>query len=182
MKKLFFTLAIALGVATAANAQDAGQYWVGGSVGFGSTKINDGDRSTDFKVLPEFGYILSDNLGAGISIGGGHRNVTGGEQNFYKVSPFLRYTFLKGDIGGLFVDGGFGYSWSKYVNGGAHGHTWEVGLKPGVAINVSNKVAILGKFGHLGYEYNKYAADAKSDKFGFDLHMDNVEFGINFRF
>lgn len=186
MKKLFFTLAIALGVATAASAQDAGQYWVGGAVGFGSTKVNDGDRSTDFRILPEFGYILSENLGVGVSIGGGHRNVAVGEgsaeQNFYKVSPFLRYTFLKGDIGGLFVDAGFGYSWSKYVSGGAHGHRWEAGLKPGVAINVSSKVALLGKFGFLGYEYDKYSKDSKTDKFGFDLHMDNVEFGVNFRF
>lgn len=190
MKKLFFTLAIALGVATTASAQDAGQYWVGGAVGFGSTKVNDGDRSTDFQVLPEFGYILSENLGVGVSIGGGHRNIgltDGGakvshEQNFYKVSPFLRYTFLKGDIGGLFVDAGFGYSWSKLVAGGAHGHRWEAGIKPGVALNVSSKVALLGKFGFLGYEYDKYSKDSKTDSFGFNFDMNNVEFGVNFRF
>ena len=59
MKKLFFTLAIMLGLTATVSAQDVGQMWVGGSVGFNSTKIDGGDRVSSYRILPEVGYAFT---------------------------------------------------------------------------------------------------------------------------
>ena len=189
MKKLFLTVAIALGTLTAVNAQEVGGMWVGGTVGFSSSKVKDGDSQLSFKVLPEFGYVFSENLGVGIVLGGGHKHTgsddesllggTGeGAKNYYRVNPFLRYTFLKGDLGSLFVDGGGAYEWGKGVSGGAHTHEWQVGIKPGVAVNVSSTVSLLGKFGFIGYE----AVGGGKRSFGLNLDMSNIELGMNLKF
>lgn len=194
MKKVFLTLAIALGLTTAANAQDVGKMWVGGTVGFSATKTTyDDNTKLDFKVLPEFGYILSENIGIGIALGGAHTNVSdelwGDTQvNTYIVNPFLRYTFLKGDIGALFFDAGAAYGHQKYVNKGPLGQSLEVGFKPGVAINVSDNIALIGKFGFLGWQYQHLdpktplLKKSHSNKFGFDFDMTNIQIGASLKF
>lgn len=191
MKKLFLTVAIALGTLTAVNAQEVGQMWVGGSVAFESSKVKGGDSEISFKVLPEFGYVFTENLGVGIAIGAGHQHygldgevkgldlgtgVGKDSENYYVVNPFLRYTFLKGGIGSLFADGGLTYAWSR--GDGEHNHMWQAGIKPGVALNVSDKVSLLGKFGFLGYESTKSATRS----FGFNFDMSNIEIGMNLKF
>ncbi len=126
MKKLFLTIAVALGVFSAASAQS--NMWVGGTAGLWSSKVKGSDSQLSFKVMPEFGYILNSNVGIGIALGGAHThggldfdgNTTqgyAGSTNEYIVNPFVRYTFLKGDLGGLFFDGGGSYTWSKATNG-----------------------------------------------------------------
>lgn len=192
MKKLFLTIAVALGVFSAASAQ--GNMWVGGTAGIWSSKVKGGDSQLSFKVMPEFGYILNSNVGIGIALGGAHTHgansdlkfdgndlTSKGSVNSYKVNPFLRYTFLKSDLGGLFFDGGVAYGWEKGTNGGDKANTLEVGLRPGVAINVSNKVALLGKFGFLGYQTGK-VKETRTNSFGFDFDMSNIELGVNLKF
>lgn len=194
MKKLFLTIAVALGMFSAANAQS--NMWVGGTAGVWSSKVKGSDSQLSFKIMPEFGYILNSNVGIGIAIGGAHTHgddlkFDGGDQtnnesvNSYIVNPFIRYTFLKSDLGGLFFDGGVAYGWAKGTAGGEKATALEVGLRPGVAINVSDKVALLGKFGFLGYQTVKVGEGndgQKVDSFGFDLDMSNVEVGINLKF
>lgn len=193
MKKLIFTLAIGLGIFSSAVAQDA-KMWVGGTVGLWSskTKIADtkGSSELSFKVMPEFGYIINDDVAVGITLGAAHTH-TGSTQfegttsgsksaNIYKVRPFVRYSFLKGTLGALFVDGGFGYDRTHY-NGGGNAYGIDAGFRPGFALNVSSKLALISKIGFLGYEYSK-GGDAKTNSFGFDLDMDNVEFGVSYKF
>lgn len=185
MKKLFLTVAVALS-ALAVNAQDM---WVGGTAGVWSSKVKGADSELSFKVLPEFGFVVNENIGVGISVGGAHLHdeyYSSGEaghssKNLYVVNPFVRYTFLKSTLGGMFVDGGFGYSWSKGTNGGAKGTEIEVGLRPGLALNVSNKVALISKFGFLGYQHTKLGA-TKTNGFGFDLDLSNIQLGANIKF
>lgn len=194
MKKLFLTVAVALGVFSAANAQ--GNVWIGGTAGLWSSKVKGGDNQLSFKVMPEFGYILNSNVGIGIAIGGAHTHgglnfdgntatASEGSRNEYKVNPFVRYTFLKSDLGGLFFDGGVSYDWSKGTNGGTKATGIEVGLRPGIAFNVSNKVSLLGKFGFLGYQHEKLGDGdeaQKTNSFGFDFDMRNIELGVNYKF
>lgn len=200
MKKLFLTIAVALGMFTAVSAQS--NMWVGGTAGIWSSKVKGGDSQLSFKVMPEFGYILNNNVGIGIALGGSHTHgatldfdgnalTSEGSLNSYIVNPFLRYTFLKSDLGGLFFDGGVAYEWSKGTAGGLKGSGIEVGLRPGIALNVSSKVALLGKFGFLGYQNKKqdYPAEVngetvkhETNSFGFDFDMRNIELGVNFKF
>lgn len=197
MKKVFLTLAIALGVATASKAQDANNMWVGGTVGLWSSKTTGSDGQLSFKVMPEFGYILSENTAVGVSLGGAHTH--GGDKlkfdgetlnakssvNTYTISPFLRYTFLKGEMGSLFFDAGAAYNRSKITNGGARYEGLEVGFRPGVAVSVSSKIAIIGKFGFLGWQYDHAkigGIKTHSNNFGFDFDMSNIQLGMNLRF
>lgn len=186
MKKLFFTLAILLGAITI-NAQDVGKMWVGGHVAVGHSKPKGGDALTSFTVMPEFGYILQDNLGIGVSLGYTHSKQGDVKGDGYKISPFLRYSFLKGDIGGLFVDGGVGYEHTKSefstlgTKISRKDALLEVGFRPGVAINVSDKVILTAKYGHLGYQYTK-EGDQKTNSFGFDFNLENCLFGMSLIF
>lgn len=187
MKKLFFTLAIFLGVLSV-SAQDVGQMWVGGHVSFGYTKPKGGgDALTSFTIMPEFGYVLKDNLGIGINLGYTHSKQGDIKGDGYKISPFLRYSFLKGDIGSLFVDGGVGYEHTKTelptgsVIVSRKDALLDVGFRPGVAINVSDRVTLTAKYGFLGYQYIK-EGDAKANHFGFDFNLENCLFGVNFVF
>lgn len=199
MKKVFLTLAIALGVATASNAQDANNMWVGGTAGVWSSKVQGSDSQLSFKVMPEFGFILNENMGVGIALGGAHTHTsvdnglgfdgntlnTKESVNTYTINPFLRYTFLKGDMGSLFFDAGAAYKYSKVTNGGSRSEGLEVGFRPGVAVNVSDRIAIIGKFGFLGWQYDHTKTGkvkTHSNDFGFDFDMSNIQLGMNLRF
>ncbi len=186
MKKLFFTLAIMLGLATTVSAQEVGQIWVGGSLGINSVKANGGDRETSFRVVPEIGYVFTENLGIGVRLGYANKttvikidDLSIGGKNAFTVNPFLRYSFLKGDIGSLFIDGGGSYTYAK--TGDVKTNVWEVGLRPGVAVKVSDKIALTGKFGFLGYQHAK-EGDKKGDRFGLDLDLSQTELGVSIVF
>lgn len=189
MKKLFFTLAIMLGLATTVSAQEVGQIWVGGAVGFNSTKIGDGDRVSSYRIIPEFGYVFSENLGIGIKLGYAHNKAVLGNVNgflaakdAFTVNPFLRYSFLKGDIGGLFIDAGAGYTYGKADGDDADKlNAWEVGIRPGVAVKVSDKISLTGKFGFLGYQ-NQKLGGVKSNDFGLDFDLSQTELGVSIVF
>jgi len=185
MKKLIFTLALVFGLTTVVNAQQPGQMWVGGSVAFKTSKIKDGDRLTNYNILPEFGYVLTDNLGLGVNLGYAHHEYSDDGKkmkvNGFTINPFARYSFLKGNIGGLFVDGGAGYTYGKNKTMNTKMHELEIGFRPGVAVNVSDKISLTGKFGFLGYQYEKIG-DQKKNSFGFDFDLSQVQFGVNIIF
>lgn len=191
MKKLLLSVGVALGVFASASAQEAGQFWVGGTAGVWSSKVKGDDSQLSFKVMPEFGYNFTDNLAVGLAIGGAHThgglnftedNMTGkSATNEYTVSPFLRYTAIKGNIGSIFLDGGVDYTWSKGCNGGAKGNQMEIGIRPGLALNLSEKVSLISKFGFLGYQYDKQG-DTKKNSFGLDFDMTNIQFGAVVKF
>ncbi|WP_255491390.1 outer membrane beta-barrel protein [Dysgonomonas sp. ZJ279] len=193
---------LALATFVNASAQDVGQMWVGGSVSLWSSKIKGADESqTSYSILPEFGYVISENIGIGIVAGYRHTESPSSYHSndgkyfetrtteSYVINPFVRYSFLKGDIGGLFVDGGISYAHSKQKEYDDTSHQIEVGFRPGVAINVSSKVSLLGKFGFLGYQNDKskydpngYQDETTTNGFGFNLDMNNVLLGMILKF
>ncbi|MFV0467703.1 MAG: outer membrane beta-barrel protein [Dysgonomonas sp.] len=193
MKKLFFTLAVVLGAFSVSNAQEVGQIWVGGNVGVWHSSVKDGDDFTSYKIIPELGYVVSENIGVGLNLGYLHSEGADGfndlgnvsanstDADGFTVSPFLRYTFLKGDLGGLFFDGGVGYTYLKNNNTDIKTNAFEVGFRPGVAFKVSDKVSLTGKFGFLGYEYQK-KGDVKVNSFGLNFDMSQFQLGANIVF
>jgi len=188
MKKLFFTLALALGVFTSAVAQEPGQMWVGGSLGFWSSKTKGSDSNVSYKILPEFGYVLTENLGIGINVGFEHDDalaIDGMDDLFeadgFTIAPFVRYSFLKGSIGALFVDGGVTYNYLKLKDVDDKLNQFNIGFRPGVAVKVSDKIALTGKFGFLGYEHTKMG-DVKNNAFGLNLDMTQFLLGATIVF
>lgn len=195
MKKLIFTLVVALSSVFALSAQEVGQWWVGGSVGAWSTKVKGSDAVWSAKINPEIGYAFSENLAFGVQLGYAHSerglealgldnlvfNELALNTNAYSISPFLRMSFLKGDLGALFVDGGVGYTYAKVSGLDDALNVFEVGFKPGVAFNVSDNIALLGKFGFAGYQYAKLG-DLNENSFGLKLDMSQFQVGAIVKF
>jgi hypothetical protein len=207
MKNLFFTLTLMCGLSAVGNAQTTGKFWLGGNVGFGSTIIEDDIRNTSYSILPEFGHILSEHWAIGVNVGYSYSETTNyidiptigndfsytytrynvvSSTNNFSIAPFVRYSFLKGSIGNLFVDGSIGYTYGKqtveeaaYIIGKeTEMHTVEIGFRPGVAINLSNHVAITGKFGFYGYQHSR-EEERNTDYFGFSINMRQFQLGVN---
>lgn len=185
MKRLIFTLAIVFGCTSLVSAQESGKIWVGGSVGVKTSKVKDGERLTNFNILPEAGYVFSNNWSAGIRLGYVHNEKEEMGQKMkldgFSVKPFARYSFLKGGIGYLFVDGGGGYTYTKNKTTDTKVHEIEVGFRPGVAFNISDKIALTGRFGFLGYEYEDNGG-RKTNTFGFDFDLSQIQLGMNIYF
>lgn len=171
MKKIF-TAVVALFVASSVSAQ----VYVGGGFGIGSAKYKNGEtteKNTTYKLLPEIGYRLNDKWAAGLVAGwqgtdNGNKSVT--------VNPYARYTALHSKYIDVFCDGTVGYG---HVNG--VGDTYQVGLKPGVAINLNKRLSFVTHVGFIGYNQSSERTDHgkyKSKEWGVDLDSNNITFSI----
>ena len=180
MKKIMMTLA-AMAVAATMNAQ----VYVGGSLGFASESY-DGNSETVWSIMPEIGYNLNEDWAVGVVAGYGEsrdkvKGLGTDKVKTVAVSPYVRYTPVKFEKVNIFVDGGFGY---QNVNwgGDVKENIWEFGLKPGVAVNLNDKLSFVSHFGFLGYKYDKYkGADKGTNTFGFNLGSE-VSFGMYYNF
>jgi len=197
MKKILMTLAMGMMALTM-----SAQMYVGGSVGFESWSPDKGDGESSFKFLPEFGMQFNDQWGAGVQIGyvTDKAGVYGlGTESAFIFSPYVRYNAIKAGKVSVFLDGGFDfYSYSKPDNS-----AFSIGIKPGVAVALTNKLSFVTHFGFLGYEsvpsgggqyydyYDYYdywtRSSSSSDKpkdtyFGFDFDSLNLLFGLYYNF
>jgi long-subunit fatty acid transport protein len=182
MKKIMMTL-VAIAMATTMNAQ----WYVGGGVGYNYAKDKNTDvTSNTFRIIPEVGYNLNEKWALGITVGYGESRVkvknAGTEKvKTFQVSPYARYTFVKFDHVNLFIDGGVGYKHEDYA--GMKTNTFGIGLKPGVAVNLNEKLSFVAHVGFLGYENEKVKGDDKStNSFGFDLNGNALSFGVYYNF
>ena len=169
MKKIFMTMA-AMVVAMSASAQ----VYLGGTVGFGGVKQGKADSKMFYKFVPEIGYSFNKHWDAGISIG--YQGVEDGN-NTFEVAPYARYTFCNTKLVDLFIEGTIGYG---HVGGnGADADMFEIGLKPGLKLNLSDHVSFITKVGFLGYQKNDWT---DVQKWGVDVDATNVLFGVNYKF
>lgn len=169
MKKFLMVIAVAF-VTVSASAQ----FYVGGGVGIGSSKVEHQDAVTTYKFVPEVGYNIDDNWAVGVAFG--WQGEEGGA-HAVSVEPYARYTFLKTKYVNGFVDGGVGYG---HVNGGTD--LFSVGLKPGVAINFNDHFSFVTHIGFFGYEQEKTKDYPKESGWGADLDGNNIVFGLYYNF
>lgn len=171
MKRIVLLLAVVC-IAVSAKAQ----VYVGGTVGFWSQE-NGSIETTTVKFLPEAGYAFNDKWAVGAVLGYTITEVDDFETNTLKFAPYARFSFLRKDFIRLFVDGGMAYNSTKpekqdRVN------TFSIGLKPGVALDLSKNISLVAKFGFFGYE--EYGDD--SEGFGFDVNGNSLSFGLYYSF
>lgn len=178
MKKILMTLATAF-VALGMNAQ----VYVGGSLGINawSAQAPGVDSETTFKLMPEIGYNLNDEWAIGTVIGYENNKwdgVEGISESAFTIAPYARYTFLKAGKVNLFVDGGFGFESATKADWTA----WQVGLAPGLAVNLTDNISFVSHLGFIGYQLlNPDGDDNNVSKFGLDI--DNaLSFGLYFNF
>ena len=78
----------------------------------------------------------------------------------------------------LFVEGTIGYS---SVSKG-HGDYYEVGIKPGLAVKLSDHVNFITKVGFLGYRGYSPDHGDNSSTFGLNVDASNISFGAIYKF
>lgn len=178
MKKFLFTLVAAVVTLTA-----SAQVYVGGEVGLWR---NWNDNKTTFEILPEVGYNLNENWAIGTSIGYAYNYADGEKINAVEVAPYARYTYAKFDAVSLFLDGGFGFMTYKVTprhgKSGDSQNAWQVGIKPGVKVDLTSKLSFVAHVGFFGYQDSDEATIWGEDGFGFQLNGNNLNFGLYYNF
>ncbi len=181
MKKVMMTLVAAM-ITVAASAQ----VYVGGSLGIGSVKLGANDAKTSFKIVPEIGYNINDEWAVGLAIGyqqgecklGKADYLQETEMKLFGVNPYVRNTFVRTKYVNVFVDGGLTYQTIKDF-----GSDFQIGLKPGVAVNFNDKLSFVAHIGFIGYETFSPKGDGKSSNtVGVDLDGNNITFGLYWNF
>lgn len=169
-------------VATMMTVAASAQFYVGGSLGIGSVKAGNLDAETTYKIVPEVGYNINDEWAVGIALGYQKGACTLGQGAYaqdvdlkvFGVNPYVRNTFLNTKYVNVFVDGGLAYENYKDF-----GNNFQVGLKPGVAVNFNDKLSFVAHFGFIGYETFSPKGDGKSSNtVGVDLDGNNITFGL----
>ena len=188
MKKIILSLMVAF-CSLAANAQ----VYVGGEAGLWRNPDN---NNTDFTIRPEIGYELSDKWDIGLSIGYAH-NYDGNKKhtkynklNSFDVNPYARWTFAKLGPVNLFLEVGFGVETYKAKTGNddievkEDAHTaWNIGVKPGLSIDVAKHLQFITHVGFLGYrDSDDHYNDHKGDGFGFNLNSNDLTIGLLYQF
>lgn len=177
MKKLMLVAAMMVAAISA-----SAQIYVGGSLGFESTKANENaDNLTTFAIEPEAGYNLNENWAVGVQLGYASKDKSKNEKvSAFTIAPYARYTFAKSGIASFFVDGGIQYA---SLGSDAKGSIFGLGFRPGVKIAASNKVDLVAKLGFLGYQSANEDAQASGfdkDKIGLSVNGTALEFGLYF--
>ncbi len=179
MKKLF-VLAVVAVMAVSASAQN---WYLGGAFGYEhstvETDINGANvkvKSDLFTIAPELGYNIDETWAVGATL-----NYTWAKDayNRFAISPYARYTFFRTDnnLVSLFVDGGVGIGYLKPDEGDSK-CTWEIGFKPGLAVNLTEKFSLVAHVGFLGYQDLKEAGKT----YGVNLDGRNITFGFYYNF
>jgi outer membrane immunogenic protein len=190
----------------ALNAQPAGgKVFVGGSMDFyhhlqkskysGGSSV-DNTNYTEISLWPTAGYFLNDKMAVGASLGFGvyidknpgtytDKVVT----TEVGITPFFRYYLISG-TGGLFADAsiyaGIGSTKYDYTNTASETDNlfaFSMGIAPGAYYYITPKIALIGKFGWLGFSSNmiKYENDNKDidNKMEFSLSPSSLSLGLN---
>ena len=87
---------------------------------------------------------------------------------------------MNSDVVRLFADGGFGFSTSKTKRNDAL-NSWNIGIKPGIAIKLSDHFCLVAKYGFLGYS-KKENHGYESENVGIDFDTDELNFGFHYIF
>lgn len=178
MKKIVLT-AVAAMMAVVMDAQ----VYLGGSVGF-ETVSHDGNSTTAFVLNPEVGYVLDENWALGISLGYGEKGKDNTKVKTFNVNPYARYTYVNFDKVSLFLDGGFSFKNTDSKSAGYKTNEWGVGIKPGVAVALTDKVSFVSHLGFLGYTSSKpdYDNAKATNAFGLNIDATNLDFGFYYNF
>ena len=185
MKKILMTL-----VAAFVSVSMSAQFYVGGSVGFAS--FDDSNKShSAFKFVPEVGYNLDEDMAVGIALAYTQGSTTAAwlltdpneDLKTFSIAPYLRYSFAKFGPVTVFADGCFEYA--HIDNDGAKANGWGLGIKPGIAVNLNEKVSFVAKLGKVGYTSSKGDWDG-AEAFGeFDFTLSSLaalQFGMYYNF
>ena len=174
MKKIFAVAIVAM-MAMTANAQ----WYVGGGVGYQHNKT-EGVKSNTFKIIPEVGYNINEAWAVGLGVGYGYNKTGDVKTNTFEIAPYLRGTFLKFEKVNVFCDLGVNYAYAKI--GDAKSDGFGIGIYPGLAVNLNDKISFVTKIGALSYAHAKVKEGPKTDEFNIGVDGSDLSFGVYYNF
>lgn len=162
MKKVMLMVSFLM-ITIVASAQG---WYSGGEIGIWRDK---GAESTNFSLVPDFGYNFSDKWSVGAKIGFYHES----EPNLsaLTIDAYVRYTYYRNGMVALYADGGAGFG-TIDVDG------YQVGISPGIALKLDDHFSILASFGYFGYR-DKYHGE---NGFGIHAKSSDLKFGFYYSF
>jgi len=168
MKKLLLAVMVLVASVTVSKAQ----FYVGGGLGFWHSP----NLSTSFWIEPEAGYSFNERWAVGMSTRLDFtiysKNVSYVNGVSFYVEPYARYTYFSADKVKLFLDGVVGVSKENHESLG-----FQIIVRPGISINLTDHFSLVGTFGALGYRY------AHRNSHGFGLNLSNsLRFGFYYSF
>lgn len=174
MKKLVMMAVMAI-VAVSASAQ----VYLGGSLGYKNVDMESKeDALNTLTINPEIGYNLDDNWAIGIGLGFGYSKQGDASTTTFTVNPYARYTFARIDKVKFFLDGSVEFGTVKPKDVDAQ-NAWGIGIKPGIAFDVNDKISLVAHVGFLGYE-DTHKIDGNKT---FGLNLDNnLSLGFYYNF
>ena len=193
MKKIFAVAALAVASLFGAANANAEGWFIGGSLGYWheSSNANQDFSTNTLTILPEAGYNFNSKWAVGTQIGYEMVSICGANSDghMFQFNPYARWSYFRtsNNLVQLFLDGtvGIGVGGLTY-DGDSEGNavTWKVGVRPGVAINLTDKFSLVAHFGMVGYEDANDDARALgySKQGGLLLNPGSIDFGFYFNF
>lgn len=155
MKNILITLFCVLSVSAFAQT---GSWYIGGSGGFGSTKVENSDAVSYWNFSPEIGTFFTDNVQVGLGL-----NLFGGSEDIQDkgtgVTLYSRYFFKPGESFRPFIGANVPYASSKYTSafGDIKSTSFGLNLNGGFGYALSPRWTVVGSLAVLGFtsESNK---------------------------
>ena len=170
-----------------ASLNASAQWYIGGSVGFGSVKPSGGDSEAVFSILPELGYQLNDKWSVGAKVGY-HKgdgiaaviNSTNTRVDLteeFIIRPYARYSAFTWDPVTVFLDGGI-----RFASVVDQGTRFGLGVEPGVAVTLTDHITFVTHLGYVGFDtFSPKGGGGSSTRFGVDF-SNNCSFGVYYNF
>ena len=170
---------VTAGRATSAPAPsygDSRRFVLGGNCSFWR---NEDAKTTSIAVSPGLMYLLNEDLGFGANLSLQNQSQQGASTTYFLLRPFARYYFAHTNPLHFYLEGGLGVS----SGGGTTG--FEIGVRPGMSLELSRLIHLNMYWGFLGYR-NKFAFSGgegtSSSGFGLSFSPANLLLGIEFHF
>lgn len=96
-------------------------------------------------IAPEVGYLFNKTYGVGLVAGYNYSREGSERQHSWSLRPFARYYYMDREPFNLYLDSGFGLS------GGSGRLGWEVGVRPGACVDLTEGICLCLRMGFLGY-------------------------------
>lgn len=181
MKNVFKRVMLFVAVVATACTMSA-QVYIGGSIGYNSTDLGDlGDKVSTFSIAPEVGFGLNENWTLGVSLK--YEDTDVNDLSTFGIEPYARYTFKKWNKVSLFGEGYLAYEHYNYGDEDFKANGFGLGVRPGLAIAITDKFSLVTKLGNLGFSSVKPDYDDAESLTEFDFNIDGaVSFGFYYTF
>lgn len=109
------------------------------------------------------------------------------ESHTLRISPFARMYYLHKGPFNLYLDGGVGYNYAfpNGAEGATSRHGFEVGVRPGACVDLTEGLCLCLRMGFLGYRRNYFAGEEpglSSHGFGVSFSPEELMVGLELEF